>query len=277
MKTTTLKWIVALAGVLTLGWGCSSDDDGGHGDSSPTPEAITYAEAITYTAANGQPDWQIDLTWHDQQPDWQNPHSSRYEERMYVTLKLHPAFVPHSTDDDRMAIFIGDECRGVGQRNVSELDPTAILFPIMVQGRREDSEQDQRLTVQYYCGGAGHIFTAPGFYGFMPDAILGDTWDLLFPFDGGKRYATYKMVKVQLQGNVPFTTSTNDLVAAFIDGECRGTGTCGNDFHLWLTSSEEEGRTFQLRYYSEEAAGIYTLQEPIQLTEENFYDITFNF
>lgn len=265
--------MAALMGVLTLMWGCSSDgDDEENGSNGGEDNAITFAEV------SERPDWKIDYLWHDEMPDWQNPNATLYEERMYVTLKLDEEFIPYSTPADRMAIFIGDECRGVSERNVSQFDSNSILFPIMVLGNRQDAERLASLTVKYYCGGMKQIFNNPGLDRFSPDAIVGGAWDTVFPFDGGEKYKSYRTIDVQLKGDVPFSISDDDIIAAFIDGECRGIGSTNDPLKLWLTSIEdEEGKPLQLRYYSAEKRGIYTLQEPIPVPEDHFFNIDFNF
>ena len=265
--------MTALMGILTLMWGCSSDGgDGGNGSNGGDG-----SNAITFVEVSERPDWKIDHLWHDEMPDWQNPNATLYEERMYVTLKLDEEFVPYSTPDDRMAIFIGGECRGVSKRNVSEYDSNSILFPIMVLGNRQDAEEFASLTVKYYCGGMKQIFNNPSLSRFSPDAIVGGMWDTVFPFDGGEKYKIYRTINVQMKGDVPFDISNDDIMAAFIDGECRGVGHANSFFQLWLTSDEEVGKTIQLRYYCAEKGGIYTLQEPIQVPEGYFLDVKFNF
>ena len=264
--------MAVLTGVLTLMGGCSSDDGGGNGGNGETSDAISFA------ASANAPDWKVDWMWHDEMPDWQNPSSSLYEERMYVTLKLDEGYVPYSTENDRMAIFIDDECRGVSERNSSEFDPKVIIFPIMVHGSRRDVEVGKRLTVKYYCDGMKQIFTNPGFYGFSPDAIIGDTWDQVLLFgSGGSRYTGHKSVVVRLGGDVPFTPSASDRVAAFVNGECRGSGLAGEQFDFWLTGHEEGEKEFQVRYYSCNQNGIYTLEKPIQIDNNYPINVTFNF
>lgn len=267
--------MAVLMGILTLTWGCSSGDDDnndGNGGKSESTDAISFAPS-----ANA-PNWEVDWTWNDEMPDWQNPTSTLYEERMYVTLKLDEGYIPYSTENDRMAIFIDDECRGVSERNTSEYDQNVIIFPIMVHGSRQEAEEGKRLTIQYYCDGMRQIFTNPGFHGFSPDAIIGDTWDqVLLLGSGSSKYKSYQNVVVQLAGNVPFTPHDNDIVAAFIDGECRGTGVSGETFYLRMESTEEIGKEFQVRYYSYEKQGIYTLEKPILIDNSYPINVTFNF
>lgn len=79
-----------LMAALTLAWGCSSDDDDQPQEPEvvePTPEPTPEPTAV-FTATEGQPEWLIDWTWHDETPDWENPDPANFEVRMYVVIKL---------------------------------------------------------------------------------------------------------------------------------------------------------------------------------------------
>ena len=251
-----------LIAVLTLVWGCSSDDDG----NAASTHGITFA-------VSEKPTWEVDWLWNDEKPDWEAPDPALFEDRMYVIIQLNDEFVPYSTPDDRMALFRGDECRGVSARNVSIYGK--IYFTIMVAGNSNDTEMYARMELRYYCGGMKQIFCYPGFYSFLPDAIIGDTWDQTFPFGtGGRKYPYLKQIAVQLTGSVPFVPADDDLIGAFVNGECRGTGQVGELFDVWSRENEDK---VLLRYYSVEKGGVYTLEDSILVEDDYYPDLTFNF
>ena len=65
--------MTALMGILTLMWGCSSDNgDGGNNSNGGDGE-----NAITFTEVSERPDWKVDWMWHSEMPDWQNPNAGR--------------------------------------------------------------------------------------------------------------------------------------------------------------------------------------------------------
>lgn len=242
----TLK-IIMLMAVLTLVWGCSSDD----GDDNTNPN-------ITFTQA-AKPEWTIDWSWNDPLPTWQDPDPEKYEARMYITLRLADEYKHYSTDDDLMAIFCGDECRGVSGPSVT--DRGIVYFPIMVHGT-PGSDKVELLDVKYYCSGMKQIFTRELLDVFHADRITGGSEDVLFEFGlAGTKYVPLTG-KFQMTGNVPFTVSEDDVIGVFVGNECRGTGKVGSEFLVWKRPSDDE--SFTVRYYSAEKAGIYTSLQTFQ-------------
>ena len=258
------QWLAVLLGLLTLLWSCSSSDD----DSTPSSSS-----GLIFTSTDYIPKWEVDWMWHDEIPNWTSPDPTRFEERMYVILKLNEGFCPYSTDADRMAVFVGDECRGVSSRSVNKLNSNDIYFTILVAGNKTDTERMQSLTLAYYCDGMKQIFYYPGFSRFSPDNIMGDTWNMTPPFGGGSpKYTSNRMMLLKLGDDSSFTPSKNDLVGVFIDGQCRGVGKPNQEFNIWLTSDEEKGKEMQVLYYNEEKQGFFTLKEPILITDEYYYE-----
>jgi len=89
----TIKLMMLMA-VLTLGWGCSSDND----DSSTSGNA-------TFTAATTAPDWSVNMKSNDAAPEWVAPDPSKFESSMFTQVKLQDELVPYTTENDRMTVF----------------------------------------------------------------------------------------------------------------------------------------------------------------------------
>ncbi len=273
-----VRLLAVLMGLLTLCWSCSSDDDDNGGSESDNQ---SLSGAYTFTATEGFPDWQVDWVGNEEAPKWESPAANLFEERMYVIIKLSNDYIDYSTNEDRMAVFVGDECRGVSKRNLSDFDMTEIYFTILVAGNKYDSENMASLTLKYYSGGMHQTFTFPGFHNFAPDDIVGDTWDQSLPLSpSGSKYQDFKLMSIQLK-DAPFSVAPSDNFAVFIDGECRGVGYGYNQFeddiYIWLKSEEEEGKKMQLRYYSVEKQGYYTWEETIEITQANRFEETLEF
>lgn len=244
------------ATALTIMWGCSKESD----EKEP---AYTFS-------SSGQPSWQVDWTWHDEAPGWHNPDPSKYESRMYVILKLSYEYEAYSTDQDSMSVFLNDECRGVSGRTVKE---NGIYFPIIVAG--DNNSLEGKMEVRFYCAKMKQIFYLPGLHNFIPSLTIGDTYDQEIPFgSGSSKYPMFQNFNVQLQGDVPFTPKDQDMIGIFVDGECRGTGSIGQDFTFWKRQTEE---TFQICYYSAEKAGIYTINEQVKTTDDTDQNISITF
>ena len=251
----TKRFIIPLTIFMSLLclWACSDDDD-----NNSTPSEVDNANFI---ATSAPPNWQVDWTWNDPVPDWQNPDPALYESQMYVVLRLDDRYLPYSSDDDRIALFKNDECRGVAKRSVNGFD-SSVRFFIMVWG--DNSQMEQRMTIKYYCAKLNHIFTIPGFHGFDPDVVVGDTWDIFVLFgEGSSKYCVYRDLPVVIPDDAPFTPSPNDLIGAFVGEECRGLSHPGELLDVCGLIDVDE--TFYLRYYSSERAGVYTVTKELPL------------
>ncbi len=264
-----------LAAALTLAWGCSSSDDDELPEVvEPEPEPEPEPELIaTFTATEGQPAWPVDWSWHDEAPDWRAPDAANFEFRMYAVLQLDYNYQTYSSDDDLMAFFINEECRGVSMRNVTS--DGSIFFPIIVLGNNE--EINANMTISYYCAGMKQIFTISAPWFFTPDLTIGNENDYIFTFGyGSPKYMRNSLLAPVFNG-APFEASSKDFVAAFVGDECRGKAPVGNTMIVYTLVGKEEEVSF--RYYSANQSGYYSFPETIMMgVGHRFYDIlTFEF
>ena len=253
MKTIAKN--LMLAAVLTLAWGCSSDN-----------EDITGGQ--TFVSAQA-PQWAVD--WHDSQPRpvLEPPMPSLYENKMIVMLRLQDELLPYSTDDDLMAVFAdnGDECRALSRRSGTG---NAVYFVLNILGN--STGNPEKFHLLYYSGGLHALFWLTGENTFLNEMNVGTegnfTIDLL---QGQTKYSlqTELIVNVKSEGDLTVNPDA-DLVGAFVDGECRGTGRPGMPFTVYFN----EGEQAQLRFYCSSKGGIYTQTQPISLDEAK-PDITF--
>lgn len=253
--------IMMLMAALTLAWGCSSDDDDQPQEPEvvePTPEPTPEPTAV-FTATEGQPEWLIDWTWHDETPDWENPDPANFEVRMYVVIKLDDKYAPYSTDDDRFAIFIKNKCRGVGMRNVTH--DGRIFFPIIILGNNEDVGANTE--IRYYCAAIKHTFNYPGYFYFTPDRTIGNESDFEIKFgEGSPKYMNNYLPASKFTG-MPFEASGDDMIAAFVGDECRGIAPANSGLNVFTLVGREEEVSF--RYYSANKGGYYTFPQTLKM------------
>ena len=257
MKTVK---IILLTAVLTMLWGCSSDSD-----NVSSPSASTFVES-------GRPSWSVDLSGNDAAPGWQDIDRSLYESWMYITVKLQDELAAYAGDGDLMTVFIGDEQRTRPAAPNIYADGS-VYFVMTIGGNSTDREINIRLS--YWCAQLRQLFTIEGKSTFTPELPYGNTSDYVPPLlKGSKKYPVQQQLTVNLPAKVPFTSSADDLVAAFAGNECRGVGSIGKPFTVFRTSA---GEALQVRYYSADKAGIYSILQTVTLSEAAVQTITLEF
>lgn len=245
-----------LMAVLTLAWGCSSSsgDDG----NAEQWNGSTYIPAA-------KPTWAVNWTSTATAPDWKNPDPTKFDSSMHILVDVEGELASNSTDNDMMAIFIDGECRGVSRRNVAPNGSVSFLLFLKGSG----VEADRPMELRYYCDKLHHINVVPSYMGFKPNNILDKDYMKVFNIGkGSSKYPVCTELTVMMPQKMPFTASSGDMLAVFVGDECRGVGSRNADaFGSWnvLTYGVKAGETAQIRYYSDEKSGVYTLLKTIEL------------
>ena len=184
---------------------------------------------------------------------------------MSMLIRLVNSLTPYSTDNDVMAVFINGECRGVSYRN--KLSNGRVVFLLHIKGTSDETNQPMEL--RYYCDGLHHLNVTTAIPHFVPNNVLDETYQMDFNIESGStKYPIATNLTVILPQTLPFTVNANDVMAVFVGEECRGIGYQGGDLYEgWratvFTSNEDE--TAQIRYYSAEKAGTYTILKTFKL------------
>lgn len=245
----TIKMMI-LTAALTMAWGCSSDDS----DSNSSAKFI----------AGQKPDWHVNMTGSDEQPAWPMPDYTKYEYDMFMQVTLQDELAATSSDDDRIAVFIGGECRAVTSQRNSTKDNGA-YFMLRVYGNRTDMQSP--LTLSYYSAQQKQLFTLQNVDVFVPDRTVGfDTDFVPSLLSGSSKYPVQRQLTVTLRQNSLATVMANDQVAVFVGDECRGVGQVGTPFTVY---AREEGETLQVRYYSTDKGGTYTADSTITVGSQH--------
>jgi hypothetical protein len=248
MMMKTVKILMTVAALATV-WGCSTANDNEIETVKPTGCTFEHAD---------RPAWGVDLTGNDAAPDWGNFNLSLYENSMYVLVTLQDELAAHSTEADRMAVFIGGERRT--QLAVPNFyDDGAVRYVLRIYGNSTD--RNVRFTLQYYSVALKQLFSIGTEEKFVPEFTYGNIKDFVPPLlKGCKKFPVQNQLTVSLPDQPPFTPDNNDLVAVFVGDECRGVGVAGKPFNVFRTSETEK---LTLRYYSVQQAGIYTMAQTV--------------
>jgi len=119
------------------------------------------------------------------------------------------------------------------------------------------------------------MFTLEGKESFATEITYGYDVDFVPPLIlGVSKYPVKNHLTVELPAIIPFAAADDDRVAAFVGNDCRGTGVVGESFPVFRTTENE---TLQLRYYSAQKGGIYSMTQPVSLNKEEAKTITLNF
>lgn len=252
--------IIMLMAALAL-MGCSSGDD----------ENMTNLYQFAATAE--RPAWGVDLTGSDAAPSWTAPDPAKFESSMFIMVKLQDELVPYSTDEDLMTVFIDGECRALpAVRNIDQSGN--VYFVLKIRGNSTD--RDVLFALSYYCAALHQMFTLRGQETFATEVTYGYDEDFVPPLlMGCSKYPVQNSLTVKLPTeNIPFVANEGDCVAAFSGNVCRGTGGVGQPFTIFRTTADE---TLQLRYYSTQQGGIYTMMQTIKPDDGEDEEITLSF
>lgn len=243
-----------LMAVLTLLWGCSSDEEEKGGD-------LTFNESA-------KPTWRVDWFSTAAPPDWHDPASTAYECSMNLLVELDGDAEDYSSNADLMSVFINGECRGVSYRNV--LNNGKIAFLLHPSGRSEENGAPMEL--RYYCDQLKHLTISDAIPPFESSNLIDDTYQLVFDFGyGSTKYPYFTELAIVLPEKLPFTPTEDDQLAVFVGNECRGVGAQAPEFYSdWkvIAYQAQPEETVQVRYYSADKGGIYTITQPITLKGE---------
>jgi hypothetical protein len=213
--------------------------------------ATVQASAYTVTPAEEAPQWQIDWSGNEARPDWQEPDGSLFENWTVMLVKIEEALHPYVSADDLLAIFVGDELRGLASPSVDvstdEVDATQFLLKVY---GNENLGDEVVLTMKYYNAQLRQLFSLSETISLDEDILLGFDEDFIPPFTlSSSKYPVTTTIDVATElAEAGITPAKGDIVAVFVGDECRGVGEWPLDGDLTVFLGEE-GETVTLKYY----------------------------
>ena len=248
---------ILLAGLILMG-AC-------HKDSGDDEENID--NHYNYVNSNDAPDWQIDWSYNQARPDWQEPDYTSYEFSSVMLVKIEKELQPYVSKDDLMAIFIDDELRGLTSPAISVDNENITTFFLLKAFGNEADKEKVYATIKYYNSRLHHIFTFDSSMLYNIEEVIGINEDYIPLFTLGS--SKFPVPTIHQLGTTPLATagitlSMDDMIGAFVGDECRGIIRIGNEETLYevpLTKdlmisditmyilSKEEGESVTLKYY----------------------------
>lgn len=257
------KTIFFLLASLVLG-ACNSSDD----------ESQAY-ESYEVTTVSEAPSWQVNWAGDEARPDWKEPSSGNYENWAVILVGIEDALKPFADDGDLMALFVGNELRGLAKPVVSygEANPEDKgVFLLKVYANEPDQKQ-MTMTLRYYSCRLNQIFSLTTDVKFRVGAVLGIDEDFVPQFTlGSSKYpvvVSHPLSDLSTQIEGVLVPAMGDIVALFAGDECRGVYKLEglllgskNALNIFARNSNE---TVTMKYYQRATNKVYTFKNPIKV------------
>ena len=214
--------------------------------------------------AQDAPDWHIDWTFNQEQPNWQAPNASAFENFVVMCIKIEEALQPYATSDDMLAIFVDDELRGLAKpASVVDGNSSGDASTFVLKTFISEAVGDVlHVSVRYYNAQLKHIFTYLEDFVYDADAAIGLNEDFTPEFTlGSSKFPVVTTMDVDdILASSSITPANGDKIAAFVGDECRGVATFplqGEDaFNVYKT---DESETVTLKFYNAANQEVVTL------------------
>ncbi|MEG1685947.1 MAG: hypothetical protein RR319_08420 [Bacteroides sp.] len=206
-----------------------------------------------------KPSWSVDFMGTEPVPEWTVPDPYVYPTSMTAVIRLTPFLEKQMTDNDKMAAFINQECRGVATIEKSNSNISTFFLQI----KAKDNEIG-KVVLRYYSA-KNHLLlsTDPNDLPYEVNKKYGTISEPAFPdFDKLSKYPIHMNATMSIKtSDLAFTPQANDLFAAFVGDECRGIGQLSNDKDKLIYSMDIRGKVADekvvFKYYSAEKKDTY--------------------
>ena len=263
-------WGVGLCLACLLFVACSNDDE--------TPDSVEQSN-YTATTVTEAPTWQVDWTYDQERPEWQEPVGSRYENFSVLLVKIEPALRPYASDEDLMALFVGNELRGMSSPafGVNRDDTDASSFLLKAYGNEANNELIN-VTLKYYNSRLKQVFSRSASIRYNMDEVFGISEEFIPHFTlGSTKYPVVMSLALDVTpiakaGIVP---AAGDRVAAFVGDECRGTWVMdhGQLDAVLTVFGRKEGEHVTLKYYDTTRSRVLTFAD-VAVTQQGTITLT---
>ena len=268
MRYFLLTNLVLLASLI-LG-ACSSDDE-----ETQAQETQKENKEVQKTTLLGTPLWQMDWSFNDERPNWQEPSARDFENFTVLLLQIEDRLAPYVSDDDMMAVYLDHELRGLAKPAIyldgQQHNGTDTISYFVVKVYGNESEQTRlAVALRYYCSKLHHIFTLQTEIDYAPDEIYGIDSDIIPTFiDGQEKYPYERKVQINdIIATSGITPADGDIVAAFLGDECRGLAHLSEldaQHPTFTVYGSEEDEVLTLKYYDADVQTVFTFPDAISI------------
>ena len=219
------------------------------------------ASAYTVTPVAEAPQWHTDWSYNQPRPDWQEPDASAFSDFAVMIVTIEEELQPYCSDDDLLAVFVGDELRGLTGPLVTSDGTTDTARFLLKAYSNEGNGDVLDVTVKYYNAQLSQIFTLSESMTLDEDADYGLYKDFVPPLTlGSAKYPLTTTIDVSTTiAAAGLLAADGDTAAIFVGDECRGVTTMTGG--QWLMANvylREAGETVTLKYYNAARSRVYT-------------------
>lgn len=100
-------------------------------------------------------------------PTWKADNTGKYPATMTAVITLPVTLAGGVMENDKLAAFVNDECRGVGA--IVKVDNLNLFF-VLIQGLAEETN---KITFRYYSNKTSYMYESQPALTFLADAIYG--------------------------------------------------------------------------------------------------------
>lgn len=255
--------------------GCSEDDIVYKTFPAPDWTVVTnYTQSSTWTVTGENseaPQWELDMKGNDETPQWSKPGEGMYQFSMTAVIRLSEFLERYADENDRIAAFIGNECRGISTpKNVDGVK----LYFLYIKGNTSDTE---KVTLTYYSARNNKIYSCDRLLDFEQNGVYGSAnVPEIPPFNLSGKYPYVMNAVIALPDDFASTPQTSDIIGAFAGSECRGTGTAtvndGKAFYsLEIRGTGEATQHIDFRYYAATDRKMYNCAVSVPFEADGKY------
>lgn len=263
--------LMALLGFITVQ--CGEDDVDTH-TKKPRPNWTAVAQDVTdrpgwiveNVTMSSKPEWLPEIKGTDDTPQWENPNMNIYSTSMTAIIRLTPLLEEYFDSSDKMAAFVGNECRGVA--DIVTVNGINYFF-ILIKG---ESSENADVVFKYYSKAQSRIYVSSGNgLKFESNKIYGTVDNPQYPdFEQSGPFPYSSSVTVTFdKDNLPFAPEDNDEMAAFCGSECRSLlkikNSSGNTFTLHILGKNADEK-FKFKYYSADKKSVFVSNESYSIS-----------
>lgn len=222
---------------------------------------------FTVTTSTDIPDWQVDWTSNEAEPDWQEPNLNSYANWSIVLVTIEDELMPYVSQDDRMAIFIGNELRGLSKPVINlggndEEDKGTFLL----KSWGNEEEGYLNVTLRFYCSKLKQVFTRSAQVLYKPSQDMGFDEQFIPHFThGSSKYPVVSYLTLNSVSRMVSEAGTleeGDMVGVFVGDECRGV--CTLDTQLLSSDTQlviylkQQGERVKLKFFKKATGQTYS-------------------